>query len=105
MTVEAWLVLEFVPAKTPGERVVRPDARPAGRDAGFVDGAGEGPLVVRWVTQVERGGAFDDAAVASEHGRQDLAVLLVRHPVARDLELVLGVALVIDVIGRVGKHQ
>ena len=57
------------------------------------------------MTNVHRTARLERAPVGREHGQQGLLKLLGRHLVALDLQLLLRVALIIDVVGRVGEHQ
>src|SRR5258708_5163760 len=105
VAIEHRFVLKLVATEPPGERVLGPDDLAANCESGLLDGVLKLTLPRRRVADVQRSARFDYSAIGSEGVGEEFFELLLIHPVALNLQSVLGVALVRDVIGRIGEDQ
>ena len=105
MAIEDRLVLKLVPAESPGERVLGPDDLAANLESSFFDCVLELALNGRSVADIHRGAGLHHSAVAGECLAEEPIELGGLHSAALDFELLLRVALVIDVVGRVREDQ
>ena len=57
------------------------------------------------MANVQRGAGFHDGSTRAESRLQELLELSIRHAVASDLQVLFGVARIVHVVGRIGKHK
>ena len=105
VAVEDRLVLELVATEAPGEGVLGPDDLAAYLEPRRFQSVLKFPLHGRGVANIQRRAWFHRGSIIGECTAQESIKLLWVHPVALDLQLVRGVAFVIDVVRRVGEDE
>src|SRR5260370_13328234 len=105
VAIEHRFVLKLVATKTPRERILCPDDLAANSKPSLLNRILKLTLPRRRVADVQRSAGFDYSAIGSEGVGEEFFDILLFHPVALNLQSVLGVALVRDVIGRIGEDQ
>src|SRR5438094_773511 len=102
MTIEDRLVLKLVPAKTPGECVLRPDDLASYLKASGLQGVLKFTLERGAVADVERRPGLDRRPARLKCALEEQAEVVGRQLIALNLEFFVRITFVIAVIRRIG---
>ncbi len=105
VAVEDGLVLKLVSAMAPRERVLRPDDLAAHLEPSGFECVLKLPLDRRGVAYVNRRAWFHRRPVTGERATQESVEVRWLHPIAFNLQFLVGVTLVVDVVRRIGEDE
>src|ERR1035438_5731492 len=91
VSIENWLVLEFVATEAPSEGILGPNDLTSNLEAGSFHSVLEFTLPRGRMADVQRCAQFHNAAVTLEGSREELLEVRIRHPVILNRQVLVGI--------------